>query len=160
MRSDRLRRVLKARKKILEYSVKKSSIRKHWVTEGFTLMSMMKGQGHSPHEASSRQHVTRSVHHQERKPPRPQRAGSHRTLLSEWIGSLGKLLDPHTLFLAAKEGCQDRGSSASENQVNRLWRGSWKRNHSENSQMASSDCAVLAPSIFVLLLCICWFQPQ
>ena len=38
--------------------------------------------------------------------------------------------------------------------------GGWKQNHSENSQMASTDCGVLAPSIFVLLFCVSSFQPE
>lgn len=88
-----------------------------------------------------------------------ERAATENVLL-EWIRSPGKLLDPDTLFLAAKENCQDMGSSAYENNVSRLWRGGWKQNHSENSQMASTDCTVLAPSIFVLLFCISKFQPQ
>lgn len=92
-------------------------------------------------------------------PPGPSVRAATDKLFFEWIGSLGKFLNPDTLFLAAKEGCQDRGSSAYENNVNHLWRGGWKRNRSENSQMASSDCAVLALSIFVLF-CVCCFQPQ
>lgn len=78
----------------------------------------------------------------------------------EWTRSQGKLLDLETLFLLDEEGCQDMGSSADENNVSRLWREGWKQNHSANSQMASTDCSVLAPSIFVLLFCISRFQLQ
>ena len=60
-------------------------------------------------------------------PPGPSVRAATDKLFFEWIGSLGKFLNPDTLFLAAKEGCQDRGSSAYENNVNHLWRGGWKR---------------------------------
>ena len=51
-------------------------------------------------------------------------------------------------------------SSAYENNVSCHWRGGWKQNHSENSQMASTDCRALAPSIFVLLFCVSSFQSE
>jgi hypothetical protein len=54
-------------------------------------------------------------------------------------------------WLANKESCQEMGSFAYENNVIHLYRRGWKQNHSENSQMASTNCMALAPSIFVLL---------
>lgn len=105
-------------------------------------MLLMKMQFYIPHEASSRQHVIRSIHHQKQMLPGPSLWAASENVLLEWIRSLGKLLDPDALFLAAKEGCQTMGSSAYENNVSRLWRGDWKQNHSENSQMASTECTV------------------
>lgn len=112
-------------------------------------LMLMKVQLQGPQEASSVRHVTLGAS-----------PGATENILLGGIRSLGKLLDPNTLFLAAKEGCRDMGSSAYENNVSHLWRRGWKQNRSENSQMASSDCTVLVPFIFVLLFCIFSFQPQ
>lgn len=68
-----------------------------------------------PESTSHTQSVTR-----EKCCPGPSEWTATGNILVEWIRALQKHPDPDNIFLAAKEGCQDVGSSAYENNVNYL----------------------------------------
>lgn len=100
--------------------------------------------------------------HQEHKAacPVPTSGQSQRMFFSSGLDLKGSFSTWIFYFCQTKKAARNMGSSAYENNVSCLWREGWKQNHSANSQMASTDCTVWAPSIFVLLFCLSRFQSQ
>lgn len=116
---------MKARKKNLGSSIKKCSIRKcgsrKVACAGLMLLEV---QLHSPQEAPSTQPVARSRRPGSQGCPGPGQPQRTFFLNDRISGEAPRARAP---CLAAREGGQGMGSSAYENSVSRLWRGSWKQ---------------------------------
>lgn len=139
---------MKARRKNLESSVKKWSIRKCRVMGGCGCWADVAGRAAAQPWGGLLRTEARTLN-TSGEPGLPGPWAATENVLPEWMGFLGKILNPVLYFWQPTKAAR-AGEALPKKIVSAASGGRWEANHSENSQMASSACTVLAPFSFSL----------